>query len=257
MSYPDIRSDRRFKNALTGGQVVRGSFTMVGGPEVVEICGAVGLDFVFIDTEHTPVGWERISAMCLAGLYSGTFPIVRVHSIDRSLATRALDAGARGVMFPQVSNAREAEIAARSCRYPPLGTRGAASTRNQAWGINVPLADYLTAANEGVVCIVQVETAGAVDEVEEMAAVPGVDCLFVGLSDLSVDLGVPGEFRHPEVEAALDRVIAAARTHGIAVGVPISDFTLAAGYLERGVTVFATNDRSIVATGFSNFLRSI
>ena len=257
MSYPDIRSDRRFKEALTSGQVVRGTFTMVGGPEVVEICGAVGLDFVLIDTEHTPVGWERISAMCLAGLYSGAFPIVRVHSIDRSLATRALDAGARGVMFPQVSNAREAEIAARSCRYPPLGTRGAASTRNQSWGINVPLADYLTAANEGVVCIVQVETAGAVDEVEEMAAVPGVDCLFVGLSDLSVDLGVPGEFRHPEVEAALDRVIAAARTHGIAVGVPISDFTLAAGYLERGVTVFATNDRSIVATGFANFLRSI
>lgn len=257
MSYPDIRSDRRFKDALTGGEVVRGTFITVGGAEVVEICGAVGLDYVLIDTEHTPVGWERISAMCLAGLYSGAFPIVRVHSIDRSLATRALDAGARGVMFPQVSNAREAEVAARSCRYPPLGTRGAASTRNQAWGVNMPIADYLTAANEGVVCIVQVETAAAVAEVEEMAAVPGVDCLFVGLSDLSVDLGVPGEFRHPDVEAALDRVIAAARARGISVGVPISDFTLAAGYIERGVTLFATTDRGIVATGMANFLRSI
>jgi 2-dehydro-3-deoxyglucarate aldolase len=121
----------------------------------------------------------------------------------------------------------------------------------------MPIADYLTAANEGVVCIVQVETAAAVAEVEEMAAVPGVDCLFVGLSDLSVDLGVPGEFRHPDVEAALDRVIAAARARGIAVGVPISDFTLAAGYRERGVTLFATTDRGIVATGMANYLRSI
>lgn len=257
MTYPDIRSDRRFKNALTGAQVVRGTFITVGGPEVVEICGAVGLDFVLIDTEHTPVGWERISAMCLAGLYSGVFPIIRVHSIDRSLATRALDAGARGVMFPQVSNARDAEIAARSCRYPPLGTRGAASTRNQAWGVGIPIADYLTAANDGVVCIVQVETAAAVAEVEEMAIVAGIDCLFVGLSDLSVDLGVPGQFRHPDVEAALDRVLAAALANGIAVGVPISDYTLAAGYLERGVTFFATTDRAIVATGMANFLRSI
>ena len=170
MAYPDIRTDRRFHTALTTGEVVRGTFITVGGPEVVEICGAVGLDFVFIDTEHTPVGWERLSAMCLSGLYSGAFPIVRVHSIDRSLTTRALDAGARGVMFPQVNSVRDAELAARSCRYPPMGTRGAASTRNMAWGVGIALADYIEAANAGVVCIVQIETRQALEIVEDIAA---------------------------------------------------------------------------------------
>ena len=257
MTYPDIRNDRRFHTALTSGEVVRGTFITVGGPEVVEICGAVGLDFVFIDTEHTPVGWERLSAMCLSGLYSGAFPIVRVHSIDRSLTTRALDAGARGVMFPQVNSVHDAELAARSCRYPPMGTRGAASTRNMAWGVGIALADYIEAANAGVACIVQVETRQALEIVDDIAAVPGIDCLFVGLSDMSVDLGAPGQLRHPDVEAALDRVIAAARPRGIAVGVPISDMSLAAGYRERGVTLFATTDRGIVASGMANYLRSI
>jgi 2-dehydro-3-deoxyglucarate aldolase len=126
-----------------------------------------------------------------------------------------------------------------------------------AWGVGIALADYIDAANAGVACIVQIETRQALEIVDEIAAVPGIDCLFVGLSDMSVDLGVPGEFRHPDVVAALDRVIAAARARGISVGVPISDFTLAAGYLERGVTLFATTDRGIVATGMANFLRSI
>lgn len=257
MAYPDIRTDRRFKDALTAGEVVRGTFITVGGPEAVEICGAVGLDFVLLDTEHTPVGWERLSTMCLAGLYSGTFPIIRVHTVERSLATRALDAGARGVMFPQVNDAAEAEIAARSCRYPPLGTRGAASTRNMGWGVSVSLPDYLDAANDGVVCIVQIETVAALAHAEAIAAVPGIDCLFVGLSDLSVDLGVPGQFQHPDVEAALDRVIAAARPHGIAVGVPISNLGLAAGYRERGVTLFATTDRSAMVNGMKAFRQAI
>ena len=116
MTFPDIRADRRFKDKLTSDQLTRGTFIQVGGPEVVEICGAVDLDFVILDTEHTPVGWERLSAMCLAALYSGTFPLIRVGTIQQGLVTRALDAGARGVVFPQVQSAEEASTAARSRR---------------------------------------------------------------------------------------------------------------------------------------------
>lgn len=256
-NFPDITTDLRFPDQLASRATCAGTFIAVGGGPVVEICGAVGLDFVILDTEHSPVGWEQLSGMCLSALYSGTFPILRVGTTRRDLATRALDAGARGVMFPQVETADEARVAARSCRYPPDGDRGVAATRNMAYGVGRAVTDYLPAANRAVVCIVQVETVRAIDQVEAIAAVPGVDCLFVGLSDLSADLGVPGDFRHPQVEAALDRTIAATRAHGVPVGIPIADFSLADAYRERGVSLFATTDRAVVATGMAAFKASI
>jgi hypothetical protein len=163
MTFPDIRTDRRFKNKLSTGQVTLGTFIQVGGPEVVEICGAVELDFVILDTEHTPVGWERLSAMCVSALYSGTFPLLRIGTTEQALVTRALDTGARGVVFPQVQSAEQANVAARACRYPPQGTRGAAGSRNMAWGVNTTLADYIPAANDGIVCVIQIETRQGVD----------------------------------------------------------------------------------------------
>lgn len=253
MTFPDIRTDRRFKNKLSTGQVTLGTFIQVGGPEVVEICGAVELDFVILDTEHTPVGWERLSAMCVSALYSGTFPLLRIGATEQALVTRALDTGARGVVFPQVQSAEQANVAARACRYPPQGTRGAAGSRNMAWGVNTTLADYIPAANDGIVCVIQIETRQGVDAADAIAAVPGVDCLFVGLSDLSVDYGLPGEYTHPDVEAALDQVIEAARAGGISVGIPIADFSRAPDYRRRGVSFFATTDRAVVVNGMAAF----
>jgi 4-hydroxy-2-oxoheptanedioate aldolase len=255
MAFPDVRNDNRFKNQLSAGRDVVGAFIMVGGPEVVEICGAIGLDFVILDTEHTSTGWEKLSSMSLSALYSEVFPLVRLGSTSRDLVTRALDIGARGVMFAQVQTADQALEAARACRYPPLGTRGAVSGRNVGWGITIGLADYIDAANDGVVCVVQVETSESVGNVEAIAAVPGIDCLFVGLSDLSVDLGVPGQVRHPDVEAALDKVIAAARAKGIPVGIPLADTSLADDYRRRGVSFFASTDRGALASGMTAYLK--
>ena len=256
MTFPDITVDRRFKDQLTANELTLGTFIQVGGPEVVEVCGAVGLDFVILDTEHTPVGWERLSAMCVSALYAGTFPLLRVGAVEQALVTRALDTGARGVVFPQVQSADEASIAARACRYPPDGTRGAAGSRNMGWGVTMGLGDYLPAANHGVVCIVQIESTAGVDAVEAIASVPGVDCLFVGLSDLSVALGCPAEYAHPALEAALDRVLAAGRAHGVPVGIPIADVARAADYRRRGVSLFTTSDRGMVANAMTSFRTS-
>lgn len=253
MTFPDITVDRRFKDKLTANELTLGTFIQVGGPEVVEICGAVGLDFVILDTEHTPVGWERLSAMCVSALYAGAFPLLRVGAVEQALVTRALDTGARGVVFPQVQSADQASVAARACRYPPAGTRGAAGSRNMGWGVTMGLADYLPVANQGVVCVVQIEATGGVDAAESIAAVPGVDCVFVGLSDLSVDMGIPGQYAHPDLDAALDRVIEAARVNGVPVGIPIADLRRADEYRGRGVSLFATTDRGIVATGMTTF----
>lgn len=253
MTFPDIRDDRRFKDKLSGNELTLGTFIQVGGPEVVEICGAVDLDFVILDTEHTPVGWERLSAMCVSALYAGTFPLLRVGAVEQALVTRALDAGARGIVFPQVQSADEAMIAARSCRYPPDGTRGAAGSRNMGWGVTMGLADYLPAANDGVVCIVQIESTVGVDAADSIAAVPGVDCVFVGLSDLSVCMGIPGQYGNPGLDAELDRVIESASAQGVPVGIPIADFGRADEYRARGVSLFTTTDRGIVATGMAAF----
>lgn len=253
MTFPNITDDRRFKDKLTANELTLGTFIQVGGPEVVEICGAVGLDFVILDTEHTPVGWERLSAMCVSALYAGTFPLLRVGAVEQALVTRALDTGARGVVFPQVQSADEASKAARACRYPPDGTRGAAGSRNMGWGVTMSLADYLPAANHGVVCVIQIESTVGVDAAESIAAVPGVDCVFVGLSDLSVGMGIPGQYAHPDLDAALDRVIESASAHGVPVGIPIADLGRADEYRTRGVSLFATTDRGVVAAGMAAF----
>jgi len=255
--FPDVTADNRFKGALAAGSPVAGSFIMVGGPEVVEIGGATGLDFVILDTEHTATGWEKLSSMCLSATYSGTFPLVRIATTARDVVTRALDIGARGVMFAQIQNADEAMQASRACRYPPLGNRGAAMGRNAGWGVGRDLGAYVDRANASVVCVVQVETRESVADVAAIAAVPGIDCLFVGLSDLSVDLGVAGQVRHPDVEAALDVVIAAAKSHGIAVGVPLADTSLVADYRRRGVSFFATTDRGTLAAGYGAYQTAV
>lgn len=257
MPFPDIRGDNRFKDRLASRRDVAGSFVLVGGPEVVEIGGAVNLDFVILDTEHTATGWEKLSSMCLSALYAGTFPLVRIATTSRDVVTRALDIGARGVMFAQIQDADQALEAARACRYPPLGTRGAVSGRNVGWGVTMGLADSVEAANRGVVCIVQIETREAVANAEAIAAVPGVDCLFVGLADLSVDLGVPGQVRHADVEAALDRVAAAAAARGLPLGIPLADTTLLDGYRSRGASFFATTDRGVVAAGWAAYAKAV
>lgn len=250
---PDLLDDQRFKTALREGRQVAGTFVTAGGPATVEICGAAGLDFVILDTEHTPVGWETLAAMTTSALLFATFPIIRVGTTRQDLVTRALDTGARGVMFPQVADAAEALVAARSCRYPPDGTRGAASTRIQSWGLGDSMRDYAPRANESVVCIVQLESASAIAQVDEIAAVPGIDCLFVGLADLSMDLGHPAELRHPDVDAALDRVIEAATRNAVPIGIPLGDLDHASEYVERGVTLFTTTDRGVMAKGMSAY----
>lgn len=257
MTWSDIRNISPLKEKLANQTTVVGSFVMVSGPESVEMCGLAGCDFVFIDTEHTPVGWERISAMVVSALYSGAVPIIRTTAGNRDLLTRSLDTGARGIMIPQINNQEEATAAVRGCHYPPIGNRGMAGTRNFGFGLTMKLDEYIPAANKNVICIVQIESAEAVKNVESIAAVPGIDCLFVGLTDLSVDLGVPGQTTHPDIEKALDQVIVAAHKHNISVGVPIGDGTAAKKYIDRGVSLFATNDRSILSSGISRFVSDL
>jgi len=257
MTFPDVRRLNPLKARLQSGQTAAGAFLTITGPEVAEICGLSGCDFVIIDTEHSPIGWERIAATNLAALHAGTCPIIRVGSTQRAVATRALDSGARAIMYAQVSDAQAAHEAVTSCLFPPDGVRGVIGSSAFGYGLKMSLAEYIPAANRSMVCIIQIETLAAVNNVEEIVKVPGIDCLFVGLTDLSVDLGCPGDYTNVKVEAALDRILLAAKASRIPVGLPITDPSLSASYHQRGVTLFATTDRSFVTAGVSQWMRNI
>lgn len=257
MGWYDVRDGNPLKQRLGAGRPLVGVFTRMPSLEVVEICAHAGCDFVIVDREHAPIGWERTAAMVAAAGNAGTAPLVRVPNGSREQISKALDTGAHGVMVPQVETAGAAHSAVAATRYGPEGTRGAAGSPRNGYGIVMGYAEYMPAANLSTFIMIQIESVAAVDHVEEIASVEGIDCLFIGLTDLSVDLGHPGEYEHPEVETFVDRVMTAASSHDLPVGVPVTGAEMANRYLERGVDLVATGDTGLLAWSARQFAEGI
>ncbi len=212
------RIDRiNLREQLAAGASPVGSWVSLGAPAAAEIVGDLGFDFVVVDTEHTPLSIESAEELIRAVDTVGqTDTVVRVPENDETEIKRALDLGAAGVMAPQVETATEAEALVAATRYPPDGVRGIAGSRANGYGKNI--GPYFEAANDEVAVLPQVETATGLTNVAEVAAVDGVDALFVGPADLSADLGCFGEYDAPEFVDAVDRVLAAGEHAGIPVG---------------------------------------
>ena len=209
------------KRALKEGKVVFGATVTTASPDVAATLAGLGFDFLWIEMEHSPLTLETVRSAVLATRGLKGMPFTRVPVNEPWLAKRVLDIGSLGVIFPFVSTREAAERAVKACRYPPAGTRGyGPSLAAPRWGLSG--ADYAKFANEQVMVIVIVEQKEALDHVEEIAAVPGVDVLFLGANDMSFSLGVGGRLDHPLVEEAAARVVAAGRKHGVAVGYPAS-----------------------------------
>ncbi len=236
----------RLKARLAGGETTFGVFVGGASSVVAEACAATGVDWLLLDLEHGAGGEEQLrSTIPAAGSY-GVPTIVRAESLERIRAGRILDQGAAGVMFPRVSSAEEAGRAVRALRYPPAGERGVA-TYNRAcrFGLDPAALDTSDAETIGVV---QVETLGGLASVDEIAAIDGVDVLFVGPRDLSHALGVPGDTGAPVYVDALSTVLAAATRHGKAAGLLVQDGAAAHRYAERGWRFIAIgSDTTILA----------
>lgn len=257
MGWYDVRDGKQLAQRIASNGHVFGLFTRMPALEVVEICGHAGCDFVIVDREHGPIGWERTAAMVAAAENVGITPLVRVSRGTRDLISRALDTGAHGVMVPQIESAGAARDAVAATRYGVDGTRGSAGNPRNGYGLVMGYADYMPAANAATFVVIQVESSAAVENVEEIAAVEGIDCLFVGLTDLSVDLGHPGEYEHPEVDSCLDRVFAAAAENEVPVGVPVADPGMANRYLSRGAALVATGDTGLFARSVAGFVEEM
>lgn len=206
----------RVKELLKNGLPAVGHWVGLPCPAVSEILARTGPDWLLIDDEHGPLGGECIENHLRAMEGTGTVPLIRVAGTDPVLIKKALDRGAMGVICPLVNTPEQARLAVQASMYPPEGIRGVAGTRASRYGADLP--EYYRSWNHEVLVIVQIETREALSNVESIAAVPGVDVLFIGPYDLSANMGLFTEFDHPEFQEAVDRVISAARTAGIASG---------------------------------------
>ncbi|WP_323119506.1 HpcH/HpaI aldolase family protein [Burkholderia alba] len=226
-----------------GDEPLFGLWLSLGSEASAEALAHAGFDWLCIDMEHAPNDSRDVAAQlrAVAAAHLPSEPVVRVPAKEPWLVKRVLDAGARTLMFPNIETVDEALDAIRLTRYPspdsPDGLRGVAGmVRAAGYGMR---RDYVQTANAQIATIVQIESARALDQVERIAATPGVDCLFVGPADLAASLGHLGDGRHPDVIAAVARVLAAGRQAGVPVGIFASDSAGARQYREAGFRVIA------------------
>lgn len=217
----------KIREAVKAGRATFGSWVSIGDYVSVEMMGRAGFDWVILDTQHGGIHWGNILPALQALDLGGTRALVRLGWTDPMQIMRALDLGALGVIVPMVSNAEQARIAAQATRYPPHGNRSFGTVRN-FYG------DTATAAEP--VCMVMIETAEAMANLDAIAATPGVDGLFVGPMDLALSLGLPASFQmHERVFQAIDEIVAVCKRHGKISGCAGLGAQNAKQLMERGV----------------------
>jgi 2-dehydro-3-deoxyglucarate aldolase/4-hydroxy-2-oxoheptanedioate aldolase len=218
---------------LRAGETLFGTFLNLGSPTATELCARAGFDWVIIDLEHGAGSESDLLANLHAVGSTPTAALVRPRSGERLRIGRALDLGAHGIMVPRIDLPDQAAEAISFMRYPPDGTRGLAlSTRGAGLG-ELSHGD-VRAINQQIVGIIQIESPSAVEHAVEIAAIDGVDVLFVGPADLTHSMGIPGRFDDPGYRTSLERVVAAAEGAGKVTGILLRDAGALARHLELG-----------------------
>ena len=208
----------RVKAALKNGDAVTGPIlSEVRSMGMVKLMAAAGYDFIFIDTEHGMYGMETVANLVQMALACGLCPLVRPADLTYTLVARALDTGAQGVIVPRVETRQEADDAVSFVKYPPVGRRGAGGNGRNGYERRGER-EAVEESNAETLVVLQIESAKGLDNVDEIASTPGVDALLIGPGDLSISLGIPGEVDRAEFTGAVQRVMDACRTHGIAAG---------------------------------------
>lgn len=198
--------ENTLKKRLNAGKKALGCWLSMGNAMAAEIAGLAGYDWVMIDHEHGPGDFQSAIGQMQALAAFQTTAIMRVPWNDPVYIKRALDAGAEGIMVPMVESAEEAAQVVAACRYPPRGIRGSATSAVRAADYGMVEADYVKSADDNLVILCQIETLKGIENLKSIAAVEGVDLLFVGPSDISTNMGYATQRDHPDVKAMLKRV---------------------------------------------------
>lgn len=224
------------RERLQRGETVYGCGLQVyRAPEIPRAFAAAGFDYVFIDMEHGSFNLETVHDMIVSSKLAGITPIVRVGEVQYTLCARLLDQGAQGIILPRVDDPAVLKEALSWFRFPPAGKRG--------FGINPTMVDYETRTmpeiiehqNREVLAVMQIETIEAVERREELLSLPGLDVMMIGPADLSISLGIPGQFDNPLLIEAVDKVIATCNQHGVAPGIQTRGVAMAKFWADRGM----------------------
>jgi len=256
-------SGSEFKKQLRAGRPKLGIFLNAHSPTVAEQLAHSGYDWLLVDTQHGPMGYESLSGMLAGIACGGAKSMVRVGSYaDRPGIQQSLDMGADGVLVPYINTADEARQAVSCCRYPTAGTRSVyfpQRSMNRAG-----LLGYAGAANENVAVALQVETADCIKNIDEIAAVPGVDILFLGQNDLCMSMGLyekyefPHMYTSPELNAATDKLRAAAKKNNVILGIFLFGTSRVGEFLEKGFSFFSIgNDLHHILTQAGAYVKDV
>ena len=237
-----------FKRALGAGKAQIGLWSSLSSNYSVEVIAGAGFDWLLLDTEHSPNDLESLLTQLQAAAPYPTHPVVRVPWNDMVMIKRVLDIGAQSLLVPYVSTPEEAAAAVSYTRYPPVGVRGVAgTTRASRFG---RVKDYATRANEEICLLVQLETQSALDNLEAICAVEGVDGVFIGPADLHASLGHTGQIANPQVKPLIDEAIRRIRKCGRAPGILTPSEADAHHWLDCGALFVAVGaDVGILARG--------
>ena len=237
-----------FKRALRAGKPQIGLWSSLSSNYTVEVIAGAGFDWILLDTEHSPNDLENLLTQLQAAAPYATHPVVRVPWNDMVTIKRVLDIGAQSLLVPYVSTRKEAESAVSFTRYPPAGVRGVAGTTRATRFGRVP--EYAKRAHEEICVLVQVETQAALDDLEAICAVEGVDGVFIGPADLHASLGYPGEVANPKVKPLIDEAVRRIRKAGKAPGILTPNEADARHWLQCGALFVAVGaDVGILARG--------
>jgi len=224
----------QFREKLIAGHLLVGTMITLDSAVTAELLASAGFDWFFVDAEHssmTPPGIQRV----LQGAGADMPCLVRLEATAGVPVKKALDAGAAGIIAPMVNTAQEAAAVVQWAKYAPMGTRGVGLSRAHGYGLGFQT--YLDNANEETAVVVQAEHIDAVNNIEAIIQVPGVDAVLIGPYDLSASLGRLGELQHPEVVGAIDHVTAVCRAAKIPLGIFGVSATAVKPYIERGYTL--------------------
>ena len=230
------------KHRLKTGEAVYGTMVQeMANPSIAQIFQRAGFDFFMVDCEHSPFDQGAVRDILRVGRLEGVCPLVRVRNLDYSLVAGYLDSGAMGVMLPRVESPTEVAGLVGYMKYPPLGVRGLSSDAPHSDYEFGDLEEFIRVQNEDTLAIAQIERKKAVERLEDILSVPGVDAALVGPEDLSLSLGVPGQTDHPDVVNAIQRVIDVSKAMGVAPGIHMGSVDKLSEWRSRGMQMMMYN----------------
>lgn len=250
-------TENKLKTKLKNKEAALGVISNSSDPTIAEVCGFAGIDFYMIDGEHSPVTTSQVQDIVRACELSGTTPLARIRSTDPKLILQFMDAGVMGVMMPGIQKAEEVKQLVDSIKYPPLGTRGLGPVRAWDWGLGkMPQAEYVKFANEQTLVLPQIEDIEAVENLDEMLKIEGIDGFVIGPRDLAMSMGFYDGPNHEEVQNVINEVIEKVKKAGLIIGTTAANADGAKKLIDKGVTFILNSTAGLLSSSIKEFLKA-